>query len=221
MKTANKSLFLFLLLLPMGGLLAQNDPLGGRDSLVLENDRIQDVIDSDKPFYKAEYQTINTDSEDPLTYNSQSFYIETDFEPGPPQVRPVDLENELPGPQNFLRLGIGRFVTPSAQLYIHNGRDKDLDYGIQYSHQSAYNDVIELRRFRVDQGQAQASYLIDNVGIQGQISLYNTSYFNYAGDSLIDVGPDSLPNIRELIEDSLRIGFTQLSIGGGVFSPKT
>lgn len=220
MKTANKSLFLFILLLPLGGLLAQNDPLGGRDSLVLENDRIQDVIDSDKPFYKAEYQTINTESEDPLTYNSQSFYVETDFEPEPPMVRPIDLEDELPGPQNYLRLGIGRFVTPSAQLYVHNGRDKDLDYGLQYSHQSAYNDVIELRKFRVDQGRLNGSYLIDNLGLQGHLSLYNTSYFNYAGDSLIDLGPDSLPNIRQLIEDSLRMSFTHFNIGGGIFSPQ-
>ena len=31
---------------------AQNNPLGGKDTLTLENERIEDVIDSDKPFIK-------------------------------------------------------------------------------------------------------------------------------------------------------------------------
>lgn len=208
-----------LALLPVLAL-AQTDPLGGRDSLVLENERIQDVIDSDKPFYKADYQQINTGKEESLEYESQSFYVETDFEPAPPQVRPIELEDELPGGQNYLRLGIGRFTTPFGQLYLSNGRDKDLDLGLKYSHQSAYNDVIELRRFRIDQGRADATYLIDNLGLRGNLGFYNTNYFNYAGDTLIDVGPDSLPNRQQLVEDSLRMSFTHFTFGGGIFSPQ-
>ncbi|MEM9986080.1 MAG: TonB-dependent receptor [Bacteroidota bacterium] len=207
-------------LLLTGLVFAQNDPLGGRDSLVLENERLQDVIDSEKPFYKAAYQNISTGKDEQLSYSSQSFYVETDFEPEPPQIRPIEIEDQVPLHQNYLRLGIGRFTTPFGQLYINNGRDRELDYGFHYNHESAYNDVIELRRFRRDQAKLEGTYLLNNIGLKGNIGFFNTNYFNYAGDTLIDVGPDSLANRQQLVEDSLRMSFTRFQVAGGLYSPE-
>ena len=59
MKNITYILLFFVLIL--GGLLAQaqdNNPLEGQDSLVLENERINDVVDSDKPFINPPYQEI-------------------------------------------------------------------------------------------------------------------------------------------------------------------
>ena len=49
---------------------AQGDPLGGKDKLVLENERIEDVIDSDKPFLKIPYQEIKEGELSNISYES-------------------------------------------------------------------------------------------------------------------------------------------------------
>ncbi|MEO0585466.1 MAG: hypothetical protein AAF135_24855, partial [Bacteroidota bacterium] len=114
----------FLGLILLGNVTVQaqnNNPLEGQDSLVLENERINDVIDSDKPFIKPPYQEIKQGAQDKPTYQSQEFYVETEFEPVPPRFKEVDPDEKNRYKNNLLRLGIGRYTTPLAQLYINNG----------------------------------------------------------------------------------------------------
>lgn len=186
---------------------AQSDPLGGKDKLVLENERIEDVIDSDKPFLKIPYQEIKEGELSNISYESKDLYVETDFEPAPPNPRVLDLEKEFPDYSNFLKAGFGRFATPFAQFYLHGEQD-GYDYGVDLSHLSAHNDIIPFREFRENEGNFHVGYLTDQSKFIGQVKFFNTRYYNYA-DTMMRATP-------EAYEDSIQMNVTQFEIGGQV-----
>lgn len=216
------SLLIVLLLSSFAAQAQDNDPLGGRDTIVLENERLQDVIDSEKPFYKADYQQISTQTDEQLTFESEAFYVETDFEPAPPQVKPLQPEPEGPNSNNLLRVGLGRFLTPLAQVWLHNGPDSDVDYGLHYTHRSAYRDRIELRRFSQNYGGAEGRIQNDVAVLSGRLNFSQMGYFNYAGDTLYDLGPETDSLSEELqqqrVEDSLRMSYFHLDLGADISS---
>lgn len=183
----------------------QNDPLAGQDSIVLENDRIEDVIDSNKPFVKPPYQEIQQASRDDFNFNSQDFYVETDFEPAPPKIKPWPKEKKEALKNNTISLGVGRFLTPYGHLTLHNGPAGNVDLGLDYKHLSAYRDVIPLRRFRQDQGTVYLNAIQRDYTVGASAYLYNTAYFAYADTAL-------LAN-ETAREDSLRRTFTRAKIG--------
>lgn len=188
------------------------DPLGGKDSLVLENERIEDVIDSDKPYVKPPFQEIKQGTSDPVTYTSKDFYIETDFEPAPPDIQPIEREKRRKLSNNFLKLGIGRYLTPMAKLYVNNGQDKNVDVGLNFNHLSAHQDQVTLRKFREDYGTLQASTIQDDYTLGGKLYVYNTAYFNYAGDDT------TLSTDEQVREDSLGMNFTRFGLGANLLS---
>jgi hypothetical protein len=202
-----KYLVLLALLGSIWGLKAQNNPLEGKDKLVLENERIEDVIDSDKPFLKIPYQEIKEGELSEISYQSQDLYVETDFEPAPPTPRPLQFDKEMPLYNNFVKAGFGRFATPELKLYLHGERDQ-YDYGVDFTHLSAHNDPVEFREFREDYGKIHIGYLTDQSKFLGQLKVYNTQYFNYA-DTM------ARPS-REALVDSIRMAFTQVDLGGQV-----
>lgn len=187
------------------------DPLGGKDTLTLENERIEDVIDSEKPFLKPPYQELQEAKTDQVRYDSKDFYVETDFEPAPPNIREVEKERQEKYKNNLLKLGFGRFATPFAHLYLNNGEGRDVDYGLHFSHISAHQDgQIPLREFREDFGTLRASMLAkeNRVNISGRV--YNKAYYNYAlTDTFAEV---------ESLRDSLRMSFTHASLSATLAS---
>ncbi len=186
---------------------AQGDPLGGKDKLVLENERIEDVIDSDKPFLKIPYQEVKEGELSEISYESKDLYVETDFEPAPPNPRVLDVKKEIPEYGNFLKAGFGRFATPFAQFYLH-GEQNGYDYGVDLNHLSAHNDVIPFREFRENGGNFHLGYLTDQSKFLGHLKFYNTRYSNYA-DTMMRATP-------ELYADSIKMVVTQVDIGGQV-----
>lgn len=186
---------------------AQGDPLGGKDKLVLENERIEDVIDSDKPFLKIPYQEIKEGELSKITYESKDLYVETDFEPAPPNPRVLDLNKEFPEHSNFLKAGFGRYATPFAQFYLH-GEQSGYDYGVDLSHLSAHNDVIPFREFRENDGHFHVGYLTDQSKFMGHVKFFNTRYYNYA-DTMSRISP-------EAYQDSIQMNVTQFELGGQV-----
>ncbi|MEM7367118.1 MAG: TonB-dependent receptor [Bacteroidota bacterium] len=206
-------LLIFFVSLSLTAFAQTNDPLDGRDTIVLENERIEDVIDSEKPFIKPPYQEIKTGSTEEIQYESKDFYVETAFQPVEPKIRNLDKEKKENLTNNHLRLGVGRFLTPLAQLYINNGRDREVDYGLSFQHLSAHKDVIPLRRFREDFGTATFAKISKDITAQGRFHLYNTAYFYYAGDD-----STLIPGPAAAREDSLKMGFTRVDVSGQLFS---
>ncbi|MDX1908620.1 MAG: TonB-dependent receptor [Bacteroidia bacterium] len=204
------SYILAIIFLVSGGqMLAQpGSPLGGKDTLVLENERIEDVIESEKPFEKPPYQQISQGNLDPVRFDAKDFYIGTDFQPAPPDIRPLDKAPKPDYNSNYLRLGIGRYITPIAEIGIYNKDSRELDYGIRFTHRSAHKDKIVQRRFREDYGTVEVSKISRDNVISASASVYNTGYFNYA-DTVF-------ANNTELREDSLRMGFTDVAFRVGL-----
>ncbi|WNJ18060.1 TonB-dependent receptor [Pontibacter sp. G13] len=203
---------LLTLMAPLA-IMAQNNPLGDRDTIMLTNDRILEVIESEKPFIKPPYQEIKKGKIEEFNFQSQDFPVETDFEPAPPKVTPWKPAKKLPYNDNFVKLGIGRYITPLAQLYINNGISKDLDYGVYFSHLSAYQDQVELRKFNNNQLTVQGSKIDKAYRATAAVDFYNSSYFNYAGDDT-----SRFEGSRETIEDSLKMRYTRFGINGSIAS---
>ena len=192
---------------------AQNDPLGGRDTLVLENERIEDVIDSEKPFLKPPAQQIQPPSLRDLEYLSRDFYVQTVFKPRPPHLKPLEAERRPPLFNNMIRLGLGRYLTPLAQVYLNNGEDRYSNYGLNFTHFSSHSDEISLREFREDYGTVYGSYQTDYNKFGGHVHLYNTGYFHYADPFAADTAATD-----GQIEDSLRMNFTRVELAGNIQS---
>lgn len=203
-------IYLFMVVLGINQMLAQPDPLAGKDTLTLENERIEDVKESDKPYVAPPYQEIKKGQGEIQKYFSKDFYIQTDFEPAPPKINPLPKSRKEQLFNNYLKLGIGRFLTPSAQLYLNNGRDQNLDYGFNYSHTSAYRDQIALRRFRRDEGNLNFKYISDDNTLSGGLHVYNTGYFNFADTTFFAS--------EEEREEALRNGFTRIQLGAKIES---
>ncbi len=194
-----------LCFLAVSSLFAQNDPLAGQDSIVLENDRIEEVVERSKPFMKPPYQEIQEANRSDFQFNSRDFYVETNFEPTPPVIKPWPKEKKEDFYNNSLSLGIGRFITPYGKLTIHNGPQDNLDAGLDFTHLSAHQDVIPLRKFRRDYGTVYLNSLQQDYQVGANVYLYNTTYFPYADTVLI---ADEVAR-----EDSLKLGFTRFRAG--------
>jgi len=192
------------------------DPLAGQDTLILENERIEDVIDSDKPLLAPPAPEIPPPSVGDFRYNSLDVYMSTDFDPKPPDISPLPPGSTKALYHNMVKLTVGRFLTPRLDVFLNNGKDSNRDYGMQFTHHSAHSDEVTYRRFRENFLTGYASQQSGFFQYGGKAHIYNTSYFNY-GDTLATIA-ENLEDGTELdqVEDSLRAGFTRLDISGFV-----
>ncbi|TAE47212.1 MAG: TonB-dependent receptor [Bacteroidetes bacterium] len=201
---------LVVLALFAGSIYAQPSPLGGKDTLVLENERIEDIVESEKPFQKPPYQEIPKTNKENIQYSSKDVYVATEFEPAPPDIREMDRKKKEVYTHNFIKVGVGRYVTPLVQVHAYSGPGKDLAYGLDFTHLSAHQDKIPLRRFREDYGSLRLGASTDEFTLGGRAFFYNTSYFNYA---------DTVFSGNETArEDSLGTGFTRMAFEVDLFS---
>ncbi|MEZ4684636.1 MAG: hypothetical protein R3B47_00760 [Bacteroidia bacterium] len=205
-----KQYIIILITLGFGtGLFAQNDPLGGQDKIVLENERIEDVINSEKPPMKVPYQEIGEDDIPKLNYQSQDIKVETDFEPDPPSPAAYQPDPLPEVKNNYAKAGFGRYTTPLLDVYLYSGRDQDYDYGLEFSHLSAHSDKVERREFNNNRLGITGSYgLNEQTKVSGQLEVLNRSYWNY-GDTVM----------RANLFDTTKMGFTQVSLGANLFRP--
>lgn len=205
-----KNIFIISLIISCAwSLSAQNDPLGGQDKIVLENERIEDVIKSDKPPLKVPYQEIGEDDIPKLNYESQDLYVETDFEPDPPSPAAFQPDPLPEVKNNYVKAGFGRYTTPLLDVYLYSGREQQYDYGIEFSHFSAHADKISRREFNNNRLNLTGSYNLDDRNkVVGNVEVLNTSYWNY-GDTVTRASAQALL-------DTTRMGFTQLAFGANL-----
>ncbi len=216
-RTAIRNILCWALFLPVCQVYAQNDVLGGQDTLVLENDRIEDVIDSEKPLLRTPKADIPPPSVNRFTYEPLDVFMETDYTPRPPQVQPLEPPGREKLYHNMLKLQFGRYVTPHATLYLNNGPDRNNDLGLQFTHESSHNDEVTYRRYREDYGTIYGSTQSGDKEYKGSLSIYNTQYFNFVDP--IAAGIENLRDeVREPIEDSIRMSFTRLDLKGSLQS---
>jgi len=222
MKFHSLYIFLIFLFFTNSQLFAQggNDPLAGQDSMVLENDRIIDIIDSDKPDIAIPIRSPQEPKTDEIKYSSKDYYIESEVVL--PPVKPQSYQTPKPEKgkgrdtlrNNFVRVGFGKYVTPMADVMLSGG-NKIMTYGLDFSHLSAHGDVIPLRNFRNDALALRATSVRGNNQFNVKLAAFNTAYFNYGGKfaGKDTISKDTLEK-NSAIKDSLRNGFTKLDVLG-------
>ncbi len=213
MKTTLKHIAFFLLLGAAAlSAYAQpgGSPLGGKDSLVLTNTREMGLLDVDKPALKPPVQKLEKPKIDDLRFNSQDVFIPTNFQAQPPEALPLTTPKPEDLKNSFIKLGIGRFITPFGQVYVHNGRDKRVDMGLNYKHQSVYQDVVPLRKFNENSVSGTLATSDNEQTIRANVDFYRRGYFFFA-DTVLEATPDAR-------EDSLRMAFSELNANVRLFT---
>lgn len=200
-------------------IVAQNNPLGGQDTLILTNERVEDVITREKPVLSPPKPSVPPPQVKDFQYNSLDIYIDTDFTPNPPKAKLLEPRTMEKLVNNHAVLGFGRYVTPLAQLYLNSGKKRDSNFGLEFSHLSAHGDELKYREFREDQATIYGKYQKGYNVFKGKLGFYNTQYFNYA-DSLA-LGADSVRTLTETqLEDSIKMSFTYANLEGAILSMK-
>lgn len=194
------------------GLFAQNNgnPLAGQDSMILENERVVDILNSDKPTISLPVRTINTPDMEEITYNSQKFYYPIKlelplFQPKAFQPNSRQKGDSLPIYNNLLKVGLGQYLTPVVNLYMANGKDAEVNYALDFAHKSVHADRLKLRQFREDGGTLMIGKSKDDRAFSVRLHGYNTAYSQYA----TFVTPKEP---YTAFKDSLKRGFTQADI---------
>ncbi len=208
-----KVVFVAFILCSTLSVFSQGDPLAGQDTLVLENDRIEDVIDSEKPFLTPPSPQITPPSVSDFEYNSLFRYLSTDFDPVPPAIKRLDPVSPSSLNHNMVKLSFGRYITPRLDVFLNNGAEENRDYGLNFTHASAHNDELTYREYREDFGTVYGSIQSGYNQFGGALDIYNTSYFNY-GDTLAILADSVGGDQQSTLEDSLRMGFTRVQISG-------
>ncbi|MEM6767456.1 MAG: TonB-dependent receptor [Bacteroidota bacterium] len=190
---------------------AQNNPLSGKDSLVLENERIQDVIESEKPPMRPPAQQYQRPGSEQVDFNARQYYIDTDYQPDNLMPKPVDPSVADDVYNGMIRLGLGRYMTPLFEAYYDNRTGvEDVGLGFEFLHHSAHQDDIRFREFRRNYGTITGSLLTSDAKLYGKLHLYNTRYFNYA---------DTLPRATEgQLEEDILMRFTRFETSAGITS---
>ncbi len=137
-----------LFLLRSSYVFAQNDPLAGKDSLVLERERIEDLPPIVKPLPPFPVPEAPT-QKNVLQYQSP----EIDYLPEikPFVIRPLG----VPKPKwkalypNSLLLAGGRFLTLYSELNLANGRNTKQNYGLHYTQRSTSKGHTDFARFGI------------------------------------------------------------------------
>ncbi|MBX7240249.1 MAG: TonB-dependent receptor [Bacteroidia bacterium] len=213
---SNFILGLFLMLsglgaFAQGGNDPKNNPMAGQDSLILENERIFDIMESEKTPVYYPVREMETPDVTEIQFLSKDYYFDSKVEA--PEVLPEKFVTPEPKKEDiprlfnhYVKLGVGKYLTPYARLYLGSNPDKDVRWGVNFQHLSAHLDKIPLRNFRNDDLGVQFSSDKKNhweVSLKGG----NNQYFLYGTPAVYEIKTPS-----DAMKDSLRRGFSYADV---------
>ncbi len=161
---------------------------------------------SDAAKYNFLPVTDDLETKPPLfDYSIMPRRLENSFEPDPIKAAKT-VTTSLPKIYNsWLKIGLGNYTTPMAELNISNLRSKDYAYGAYMYHKSSFGKIVLPNDHKVPAG-----YVVNNINLYGKKFYSKTTLsgnlrldqnaFNYYGYNT-DLFTDPLP---EMDEDSIR-----------------
>jgi len=99
-----------------------------------------------------------------------------------PAVKPLEKEKWEKLYPIHLKLGLGRYLSPLIGLYLHNGRNRRVDWGFNYNHFSTASGQVTNANFGDNNTLLTGKYLLDNHTLYGQAYFQYRNYRFY-GDS--------------------------------------
>lgn len=179
-------------------LFAQNDPLTGQDSLVLENERIDGLIRFDKPNIKL--PSVNTKiPSDTLNYTPNSFTPAFNYTVAPLSAKLYEKQETFGKLNNYVKLGFGRFASPIGKLFINNGNDPNWSYGLQLEHNSSFDGYTTNAEYMKNKGAAHLNYTGESFNVSSKISGTLRDYKFFA-DSFKNEAGEYAPNQQNYLK---------------------
>lgn len=209
---------LLLLLLPLQAV-AQNNPLAGRDTLVLVSERIEALPPSAKPSF--------TLPKPDFTFTAQGLQ----FRPDSIQYQPTTLPfviNQAPVPKPLWQKlykhhvvgGIGAFITPVFRGYFTNGRSTDKHIVIQAEHFSSPNGHLDYASFARNEIQADGRLMKEKYNLYANLKFHHYRYNTFA-DTLIDTWQRDPNSIKQLeLERHIKQRYLMAQMMAGIASAK-
>lgn len=186
----------------------KNNPMAGQDSMVLENERIFDIKDSDKPLMGFPNREIQTPDVTEIQYLSKDYFF--DSKPELPPINPIaynpNSDSSLKNANgnlrhNYIKAGLGQFITPYAELYLTNSPKSAVNWVINAKHSSSHLDKITLRQFREES-------LLAQIGKTGKSNVWDLTLRGFNNAYSIYAHTDSIAKPSISLKDSLGRGFT-------------
>jgi hypothetical protein len=186
---------------------AQSNPLKGRDTLVLENFRIEGLPDSYKQPAPLPDERLEIRKDEKLDVDAPDLPVRPPVAPlqYPLELMPKTSWEKLHN--NYLRLGFGLYLSPMADLFVHNGRNPKFDAGLNFLHRSAIAGHAPFARFNDNEIGAKIARHAGKHTVFARVGFHHYAYNAY-GDSTA---------VLEKDEQRLRERFVRSDLAAGVY----
>lgn len=184
-----------------------NNPLAGKDTMILENERIFDIKNSDKPELAFPVREIKTPDFTEIEYLSKDFYFDAQPELSAITPTPYSTKVDSGGGElyyNYLKAGLGQFLTPYGEIFLSHRPNSPLRWTVNARHYSAHADVIRLRQFREEMLKAHLGKYGNGKLWEADLQANNQAYHLYANFKPKELFSDTL-------KDSLSRNFTNVN----------
>ncbi|MBX3101305.1 MAG: hypothetical protein KF690_02215 [Bacteroidetes bacterium] len=204
-------------LLPLAASAQKNNPLSGRDTLVLVSERIETLPASAKPGF--------TLPKPDVTFDRRGIAFRPDSIAYQPEAKPFEiLQAPVPKPlweklyNHHIMGGIGAFITPMFRGYFSNGRSTQKHILVLAEHFSTPNGHEDFASFARNRLSVAGKYLLPKVGLASHIHFDHNQYFSY-NDTLVRRWQGDPAFMDQLqLERAIRQRFMRLEWQVGAYS---
>lgn len=175
--------------------IAQNDPMKGQDSLVLELERNEWLPESQK--FKVDFPKINLTLPPKLPY----FYTSDSFAHQPKMILPTLKVDNLQKPtleklyQGYAKISFSSLLQPSVIFNVNQGRTTNLDWGFCGNYEGLLKNYVPNSNRHYFQLEGHAGWHKELWSFKTQLQ-YQRWMFNYFGDSTYQAIQPASDSIR-------------------------
>jgi hypothetical protein len=182
-------------------LVAQNDPMKGQDTLVLELERNEWLPESQKFSIDLPKINLNIPTSLPFVYHSDSFIH------APKIIQPHLKVEGLQKPtmerlyQGLVDISFSSLLQPNVLVNVNQGRTTSLDWGITGNYQGLYKNYVPNAKRNFVNLNTHLGWHKDIISFQSILNLERMG-FNYFGDSTyreIQPAPDTIQSHYSVI----------------------
>lgn len=121
---------------------------------------------------------------------------------------------------NYLKLGIGNYLTPYAELFTNNKRNERYSGGFHIRHLSSVYGPVDKRNSGTSENMASAfgKYFSDQLTVNGGIKYQRNKYYFYGYDPSVEVDRDTIRQVFNsfTVNAGIRDNFTDSDISFGL-----
>ncbi len=166
--------------------------------VVIDKNLEIELPEADRNFEKVPPPPVIQSTSENLNYDVS--YVDNSIIPDlTPTLRVLKIKTERP-PQlygNYVKVGIGNYISPYLALYFNNVQSNSLSYGASAFHHSALKGPVDGRNSGDGQSELRlfGKYMTNNATVGGSIGYNLDAYHFYGYDDGIEVDRDTLRQV--------------------------